>query len=262
MFSLMWSEHCGYKHSRRLLKTLPVEGGRARARPGRERGRRGGRRPRGRVQGRVAQPPERGRAVPGRRDRGRRHPARRLRDRRAADRHPGFAALRRARRSPRSRYLLEHAVAGIGHYGNSIGVADGRRRGLLRVGLRAELPDQRDVRRADRARAADPLGRRGSGQRRGAVRRAHRPRRHRRRLGAGERGARRGRRGEAPDGPDRRPVRGEEAARVLAGAARARAARRAPGPRRGRADLVVVGDGGEGRPRDRPRRAARAAARG
>src|SRR5205085_6367266 len=25
--------------------------------------------------------------------------------------------------SPRSRYLLEHAVAGIGHYGNSIGVA-------------------------------------------------------------------------------------------------------------------------------------------
>ena len=26
MFSLMWSEHCGYKHSRRLLKTLPTEG--------------------------------------------------------------------------------------------------------------------------------------------------------------------------------------------------------------------------------------------
>ena len=28
VFSLMWSEHCGYKHSRRLLKTLPTEGGR------------------------------------------------------------------------------------------------------------------------------------------------------------------------------------------------------------------------------------------
>src|SRR5919205_730563 len=26
MFSLMWSEHCGYKHSRKLLKTLPTEG--------------------------------------------------------------------------------------------------------------------------------------------------------------------------------------------------------------------------------------------
>src|SRR5204863_5121971 len=26
MFSLMWSEHCGYKHSRRLLRTLPTEG--------------------------------------------------------------------------------------------------------------------------------------------------------------------------------------------------------------------------------------------
>ena len=26
MFSLMWSEHCGYTHSRKLLKTLPTEG--------------------------------------------------------------------------------------------------------------------------------------------------------------------------------------------------------------------------------------------
>ena len=24
VFSLMWSEHCGYKHSRRLLRTLPT----------------------------------------------------------------------------------------------------------------------------------------------------------------------------------------------------------------------------------------------
>ena len=43
------------------------------------------------------------------------------------------------------------------------------------------------------------------------------------------------------------PVRGEEAARVLAGAARARAARRAPGPRRRRPDLLGVGDGLQGR---------------
>ena len=26
MFSLMWSEHCAYKHSKLLLKTLPTEG--------------------------------------------------------------------------------------------------------------------------------------------------------------------------------------------------------------------------------------------
>ena len=34
VFSLMWSEHCGYKHSRRLLKTLPVEGGKLVLGPG------------------------------------------------------------------------------------------------------------------------------------------------------------------------------------------------------------------------------------
>src|SRR3954451_24554297 len=26
MFSLMWSEHCAYKHSKKLLRTLPTEG--------------------------------------------------------------------------------------------------------------------------------------------------------------------------------------------------------------------------------------------
>ena len=26
VFSLIWSEHCGYKHSRKLLRTLPTEG--------------------------------------------------------------------------------------------------------------------------------------------------------------------------------------------------------------------------------------------
>ena len=80
------------------------------------------RRPGRRLQGRVAQPPERGRALPGRGHRRRRHPARHLRARRAADRGARLAALRRARASERSRYLLDHAVAGIGHYGNSIGV--------------------------------------------------------------------------------------------------------------------------------------------
>src|SRR4029453_19394798 len=26
MFSLLWSEHCAYKHSRKLLRSLPTEG--------------------------------------------------------------------------------------------------------------------------------------------------------------------------------------------------------------------------------------------
>ena len=49
---------------------------------------------------------------------------------------------------------------------------------------------------------------------------------------------RRGRRGQAPDRAGRRSVRGEEAARVLARAAGARAARLAAGPRRGGADVA------------------------
>ncbi|HEV7482628.1 MAG TPA: AIR synthase related protein, partial [Solirubrobacterales bacterium] len=34
MFSLLWSEHCAYKHSRKLLKQLPTEGVRVVMGPG------------------------------------------------------------------------------------------------------------------------------------------------------------------------------------------------------------------------------------
>ncbi|PYO39966.1 MAG: phosphoribosylformylglycinamidine synthase subunit PurL, partial [Gemmatimonadetes bacterium] len=34
MFSLLWSEHCGYKHSRKLLRRLPTEGARVLMGPG------------------------------------------------------------------------------------------------------------------------------------------------------------------------------------------------------------------------------------
>ena len=34
MFSLLWSEHCAYKHSRKLLKNLPTEGPRVVMGPG------------------------------------------------------------------------------------------------------------------------------------------------------------------------------------------------------------------------------------
>ena len=263
IFSLMWSEHCGYKHSRKLLKTLPDRGPARRHGAGRERGRgRRGRRHLVRVQGRVAQPPERGRAVPGRGDRRRRHPARRLRGRRAADRGARLPALRRAghlRALPlpaRARRRGHRPLRQLDRRG------DRRRRDLLRVGVRAELPRERDVPRADRDGEADPLRGRRRRQRRRAVRRADGPRRDRRRVRAGQRRARRRGREQAPDRADRRPVRGGEAARVLARAARPRAARRAAGPRRGRPDVVLERDGGEGRGRPRPRRHEGAAARG
>ena len=98
VFWLLWSEHCGYKHSRPELRRLPTSGFARAAGPRRERGRdRRGRRPRRRVQGREPQSSLRGRAVPGRRDRRRRNPARHLRDGRAADRDPGLLAARAAR---------------------------------------------------------------------------------------------------------------------------------------------------------------------
>ena len=98
MFSLLWSEHCAYKHSKKLLRRAADRGRAGGDGAGRERRRRRHRqRPRDRLQGRVPQPPERGRALPGRGDRGRRDPPRRLRARRPADRDPRQPALRRAR---------------------------------------------------------------------------------------------------------------------------------------------------------------------
>src|ERR1700731_2054562 len=34
MYSLLWSEHCAYKHSKKLLRTLPTEGSRVAMGPG------------------------------------------------------------------------------------------------------------------------------------------------------------------------------------------------------------------------------------
>ena len=214
--------------------------------PGRER-RRGRRRQRlrGRLQGRVPQPPERGRALPGRGDRGRRHPPRRLR----VGARP-IAILDSLRfgelDSVRSRHLLDGAVRGIGHYGNSIGVAT--------VGgeIYFEEPYEHNclvnAMCLGLARDQDdgPRRRRRGRQRGGADGRLDRPRRDRRRLGAGLGRARRGRRGEAPDGADRRPLRGVEGARVLPRAARKGPAGLPPGPGRGRAHLLGRGDGPAG----------------
>jgi phosphoribosylformylglycinamidine synthase len=122
MFSLLWSEHCAYKHSRKLLGQLPTEGERVVMGPGENAG---------------AVDVGNGYAVAFKVE-SHNHPSAVepfqgaatgvggiLRDVFAIGARP-IAILDSLRfgelSSERSRYLLEGAVAGIGHYGNSIGV--------------------------------------------------------------------------------------------------------------------------------------------
>ncbi len=123
MLSLMWSEHCAYKHSRKLLRRLPTEGPQVLMGPGENAGAvdvGGGLAVAFKVESHnhpSAVEPFQGAAtgVGGI-----------LRDVFAVGARP-IAVLDSLRfgepaASRRSRYLLERAVAGIGHYGNSIGV--------------------------------------------------------------------------------------------------------------------------------------------
>ncbi len=123
MLSLMWSEHCAYKHSRKLLRRLPTEGRHVLLGPGENAG---------------AVDVGDGLAIAFKVE-SHNHPSAVepfqgaatgvggiLRDVFAVGARP-IAVLDSLRfgepeRSHRSRYLLERAVAGIGHYGNSIGV--------------------------------------------------------------------------------------------------------------------------------------------
>jgi phosphoribosylformylglycinamidine synthase subunit PurL len=122
MFSLLWSEHCAYKHSRKLLGRLPTEGDRVVMGPGENAG---------------AVDVGNGHAVAFKVE-SHNHPSAVepfqgaatgvggiLRDVFAIGARP-IAVLDSLRfgelSSERSRYLFEGAVAGIGHYGNSIGV--------------------------------------------------------------------------------------------------------------------------------------------
>jgi phosphoribosylformylglycinamidine synthase subunit PurL len=123
MFSLLWSEHCAYKHSKLLLKTLPTEGRHVVMGPGENAG---------------AVAVGDGLAVAFKVE-SHNHPSAVepfqgaatgvggiLRDIFALGARP-IAVLDSLRfgepeLSERSRYLLDRAVAGIGHYGNSIGV--------------------------------------------------------------------------------------------------------------------------------------------
>ncbi len=122
MFSLLWSEHCAYKHSRKLLRRLPTEGERVVMGPGENAGAvdvGGGYAVAFKVESHnhpSAVEPFEGAAtgVGGI-----------LRDVFALGARP-IAILDSLRfgelDSVRSRHLLDGAVRGIGHYGNSIGV--------------------------------------------------------------------------------------------------------------------------------------------
>jgi len=122
MYSLLWSEHCAYKHSKKLLRTLPTQGRHVVMGPGENAGAvdvGGGIVCAFKVESHnhpSAVEPFQGAAtgVGGI-----------LRDIFAIGARP-IAVLDSLRfgepLSGRSRYLLEGAVAGIGHYGNSIGV--------------------------------------------------------------------------------------------------------------------------------------------
>src|SRR5688572_8905072 len=122
MFSLLWSEHCAYKHSRKLLRRLPTEGPRVVMGPGENAGAvdvGGGHSVAFKVESHnhpSAVEPFQGAAtgVGGI-----------LRDVFALGARP-IAILDSLRfgelDSARSRFLFDHVVAGIGHYGNSIGV--------------------------------------------------------------------------------------------------------------------------------------------
>jgi phosphoribosylformylglycinamidine synthase II len=123
MLSLMWSEHCAYKHSKRVLRRLPTEGPHVLMGPGENAGVvdvGGGLALAFKVESHnhpSAVEPFEGAAtgVGGI-----------LRDVFAVGARP-IAVLDSLRfgepdASERSRYLLDRAVAGIGHYGNSIGV--------------------------------------------------------------------------------------------------------------------------------------------
>jgi len=123
VFSLLWSEHCAYKHSKKLLRELPTSGPRLALGPGENAG-----------AVTIA-----GDMVVAFKVESHNHPSAVepfqgaatgvggiLRDIFAIGARP-IAVLDSLRfgepaESARSRYLLDHAVAGIGHYGNSIGV--------------------------------------------------------------------------------------------------------------------------------------------
>ena len=276
MFGAMWSEHCAYKHSRALLGMLPTSWRAGPGRAGRERRRaRHRRRAGGRLQGRVAQPPERGRALPGRRHRRRRHHPRHLHHGRATDRARQQPALRAARSGGRpggpdrcrDRGAQSVPVRGRGGRHRRLRQLHRyprrRRRGRLRPELQRQPARERALPRPRPARGDHACPRRRSRQRAAPRRRGHRSRRHpgrELRIRHARRGGRA--RGATAGGPGRQPVPREAAHGGLPRARPARGGDRDAGPGRRRADMRAGRGERPGRRRGGGRPRPRAAARG
>ena len=222
MFSLLWSEHCAYKHSKKLLRTLPTEGPRVVMGPGENAG---------------AVDVGDGLAVAFKVE---------------SHNHPSAVEPFQGAATGVGGILRDIFAIGA----RPIAVLDSLRFGEPTTRAVA-LPARRRGRRASATTATRSASRRsaarstsrGRTSRTASSTRWRSASRESRRLirsaaaGVGNvlvlfgastgrdgiggasvlasRRVRRGRRGQAPDGPGRRPVRGEEAARVLARAARA-----------------------------------------
>ena len=256
VFSLLWSEHCGYKHSRPELRRLPTDGPRVLQGPGENAG--------------VIDVGD-GLALAFKVE-SHNHPSAVepyqgaatgvggiLRDVFAMGARP-IAILDSLRLGPldeaRPRRLFDGIVRGVGGYGNCVGVANVGGETVFDAAYRdnplvnAMCLGVLEAGRLVRATAA------GVGNLVVLLRRRDRARRHRRRQRAGLAGSRRGERGQAPVGADRRSVHREEAARVLARARDARPRRLAAGSRRRWPRVFARGDG-----RARRGRASRSSSR-
>ena len=262
IYSLMWSEHCSYKHSRPILGRFPTSGPRVLQGPGENAG--------------IIDVGD-GWAVAIKIE-SHNHPS-------AVEPFQGAAtgvggivrdiftmgarpcvcldSLRFGELTePRQRFLLDGVVGRYRPLRQLPRHPHGRRRDLLRVQLRGQLPRQRDGGRHDPHRRHRPGDRQRRRQPRGADRLQDRPRRHRRRQRPGEPGVRRDARREAPERPGRRPVHREEAHRGLPRAHPSQARGEHAGPRRRRPHKFEQRDGQQGAGGPRHPRRPRAAARG
>ena len=114
-----------------------------------------------------------------------------------------------------TRRVLPGVVAGVGGYGNCLGLPNVGRRGGVRPVLRRQPARQRAVRRRAARRGHQARARQRVGQPRRALRRPHGRRRHRRRLRPRLRDVRGRRPRQATERAGRRPLRREGADRVL-----------------------------------------------
>ena len=237
IFSVMWSEHCSYKSSRVHLKKLPTEAPWVICGPGENAG--------------VIDIGDGDAAIF--KMESHNHPSYIepyqgaatgvggiLRDVFTMGARPvaNLNALRFGRPDhPKTRHLVAGVVAGIGGYGNCVGVPtvggevnfDAAYDGNILVNAMTV-----GVARTDKIFYSAAARHRQSGR---LCRLEDRARRHPRRD-HGERRLRRGQRGEAPDGPGRRPVHREIADRGLPRADGVRRDRRHPGHGRGGAHLA------------------------